>query len=349
MLHLLFVAGKYILEGLADQCTAFLENNMAINNVCTILTHAMIYSQQQLVKDCVEFISENTDDVVKSEEFLNLSEEALHKILSNDNLTIITETLIFEGCIKWAVNKNKDQNPVSDEWIRHKLGRCLFLIRFSDMTAKEFAGHVGARNILTSDEKNAFFCMMLTKENANAVRTLGFCVKNRKGAEKPPNLCVCYSSQFQNEMEQRYVQNITRMASHEWHELLTVRVNKPTIFKGVSIDMRGAPAAPVQIDISLRLDISQGFFEDQYQQNATRVMWTSSSTVSGQIESCIPVYSENITLDANKQYIIEVQINILLANVPCKLNSNIVTQSLSFIFSNDSSPRQGRIHGLYYD
>ena len=325
---------------------------MAISNVCTILTHAMMYSQQQLVKDCVEFISENTDDVVKSEEFVNLSEEALHKILSNDNLTIITETIIFEGCIKWAVNKNKDQKPVSDEWIRHKLGRCLFLIRFSDMTAEEFAGHVGARHILTSDEKNAFFCMMLTKENTNAVRTLGFCVKNRKGAEKPPNICVCYNSQFHNERENtrkvRYAQ-FGHASRRVWQELLKVRINKATIFKGVSLDMRNTPAAPVQIDIRLRLDISQGVFE-----NTATVLWTSSSTVSDQIEGCVPVYSEKITLDANKQYSIEVQINAgassqFLVNFPCRLNSNINIQSLSFIFSNDSSSRQGRIHGLYYE
>ena len=41
VLHVMYTAKKYLIDGLVDKCKTFLETEMSANNVCSILSHCV--------------------------------------------------------------------------------------------------------------------------------------------------------------------------------------------------------------------------------------------------------------------------------------------------------------------
>ena len=92
------LAKKYLLTGLERECAKFLEDKVDAANVCYILTQAVLYENERLIRTCESIISFATTDVVKSEEFKNLDEPTLARILQFDTLKIDEWTLFQEVC-----------------------------------------------------------------------------------------------------------------------------------------------------------------------------------------------------------------------------------------------------------
>ena len=72
VMQVLYVAEKYILPSLADECIEFLLRNMDSTNVFCMLSHAQQYDKKNLVTRCWEKIDKDTEDVVKSEGFVTI-------------------------------------------------------------------------------------------------------------------------------------------------------------------------------------------------------------------------------------------------------------------------------------
>ena len=56
-LFLMYTAKKYILPGLVNTCTTYLENNINENTVSTILTHSIQFCRENLTKRYVIIMS----------------------------------------------------------------------------------------------------------------------------------------------------------------------------------------------------------------------------------------------------------------------------------------------------
>ena len=66
VMHVLYLAKKYILPSLADKCSAYLYENLGASNVFSILPHAKKFDDQDLENRCWEVIEKHTEEAVTS-------------------------------------------------------------------------------------------------------------------------------------------------------------------------------------------------------------------------------------------------------------------------------------------
>ena len=83
-------------------------------NVCKLLMDSKkgVFSTlnpDDLIKRCMVFIQENTEEVFKSPDFINLDEDFIISMIKSDNLDI-DEIEIFKAILKWGKNQIKIKN-----------------------------------------------------------------------------------------------------------------------------------------------------------------------------------------------------------------------------------------------
>ena len=188
-----------------------------VDKVCTILDQAIRYDLKTLIDECMQFIITNCRSVIKTEGFESLSSNALTKILDSDRL-LLSEIDLFKACIKWAKRISSD-NAADDE-LRQHLTDCLRHIRFTSMTAEEFARNVGEMDILTDEEKSAIYHYLLIGTNSEHLTDLGFTLKRRC----PELRCSIYKTPGEEAL------------AYTDHEVtITFAVSHPIILLGVSL------------------------------------------------------------------------------------------------------------------
>ena len=110
----LYVAKKYILKSLADECLDFLLRNLDVSNIFCILSHAKQFHEIYLADRCWEMIDRETVEVVKSDEFATLDRSLLEAMVKRDTLTI-PELELFKAVDMWATKECERQELVSKE------------------------------------------------------------------------------------------------------------------------------------------------------------------------------------------------------------------------------------------
>ncbi|KAL9958704.1 hypothetical protein ACROYT_G035754, partial [Oculina patagonica] len=178
VMQVLYVAKKYILPSLADECIEVLERNLNTGNVFWVLSHARQYDEKHLVDQCWEVIDRETEEAVKSEEFLTIARTLLEEIVSRDSLTIREEEL-FKAVDVWATKECERQGLALDGNTKRKIlgDQIVKAIRFPVMEVKEFATVVPDCKILTPEE---VFDMM-KYFNSVVSSPVGFSEKQRVG------------------------------------------------------------------------------------------------------------------------------------------------------------------------
>lgn len=174
-LPLMYAAKKYLILDLVDQCQKFLQANLTIENVCCILELSLAFDELQLRDRCLTFISKYTVDVLRSQNFLQLSRTTLLEIVRMDCLTI-SELSLCNACILWARHQIQEESgdhahsTPSDASIRDALGSVLYRIRFSNMDQVEFSRKFGKSELLSSDEKlSLYYYFNVREEKENLV------------------------------------------------------------------------------------------------------------------------------------------------------------------------------------
>lgn len=105
--------GYTLLEkGVSDH----LNTSLTVDNCCTIYNVAMLYSQNELIKSCADYIDRHCLEVINSPGFVMLSIEAVRSILLRDSFCV-QEKMIFRSAQKWC-NANlspNDENLVAKQ------------------------------------------------------------------------------------------------------------------------------------------------------------------------------------------------------------------------------------------
>ncbi|XP_078355748.1 BTB/POZ domain-containing protein 6-A-like [Oculina patagonica] len=178
MLEVLYVAKKYIVESLVDECMDFVQNNLNPANVFWVLSHAQQYDEKILVDQCWDLIDRETEEAVKSEGFATIERSLLEAVVKRDSLTI-KEVDLFKAVDLWASMECERQGLTPDGNVK----RCILgevivkLVRFPVMEEKEFASVVLNSEILKPQE------VVNVREHFNSVLTtpVGFCGDKRRG------------------------------------------------------------------------------------------------------------------------------------------------------------------------
>ena len=153
VMHVLYLAKKYMLTSLADKCSAYLHENLEASNVFSILPHAMKFDDQDLKNRCWEVIEKHTEEAVASDEFVTLDRSLVESVVKKKLLNV-KEAELFKAVDRWATKEieRQDLNP-DGETKRKIIGEELLnAIRFPLMSQKEFLAVVPDNNILTTKE-----------------------------------------------------------------------------------------------------------------------------------------------------------------------------------------------------
>ena len=153
VMRVLYVAKKYIVTSLADECVRFLQRELDLDNVFCVLQHAHQYDEKILVDQCWEVIDRETEEALKSEEFATIQRCLLEEIVKRDSLTI-REVELFKAVDLWATKECERQGLTPNGDVKRRILGDMIVkqIRFPVMEEKEFTGVVLGSGILTQQE-----------------------------------------------------------------------------------------------------------------------------------------------------------------------------------------------------
>ena len=153
VMQVLYVAKKYMVNSLANECIWFLQSELDPENVFSVLPHAQQYDEKILVDQCWEVIDRKTEETVKSEEFATIERSLLEAVVKRDSLTI-KEAELFKAVDLWATKECERQGLSADgNEKRRILGETIVeQIRFPVMEDEELDSVVLDSDILTQQE-----------------------------------------------------------------------------------------------------------------------------------------------------------------------------------------------------
>lgn len=153
VMQVLYLAKKYMLPSLVDQCTDFLGKNLDASNVFHVLPAAQTYEEKNLVDECWEVIDEHGGEAIKSDAFTTIEKSLLEELVERESLNV-TEVELFKAVDCWAGRECEKKNLAVEGSVKRKIlgERVVANIRFPVMEQKEFAEVVLDCEILTPKE-----------------------------------------------------------------------------------------------------------------------------------------------------------------------------------------------------
>lgn len=135
-----YLAHKYDVSELMSACSSYMSKRLCVYSVLKFNGMAIYFDQPELQLECANFISNNTEAVLKSPAFLRCDQKMLAHILKIESMSC-KEHIVFDACIEWvkAECKRKRIDSSRPTILRTELGKCFELIRFKEMDRKEFS------------------------------------------------------------------------------------------------------------------------------------------------------------------------------------------------------------------
>ena len=191
VLQVLYVAKKYILPSLAQKCVVFLMRNLDVANVLCVLSDAQKYDEKNLVDRFWEMIESETEEVVKSEDFVKIDKSLLEAMVKRATLTI-SEVELFRAVDLWATEECKRQAVLASGNVKRRiLGEQIVKnIHFPVMEEKDFTSTVIDSNILSETEVRE----LVRNFNGTSSTSAGFPDKGRVGFSWSSSRFTSFSS-----------------------------------------------------------------------------------------------------------------------------------------------------------
>ena len=141
-MQVLYLAKKYLLPSLANKCSVYLQENVDVSSVFHVLQHAQKYEDKDLLEHCWKVIENETDEAIKSDDFMTIERPVLEELVQKDLLNV-KEVELFRAVDCWAERECKRQGLIAEKIIKG--------IRFPVMKQKEFESVLDC-GILTQKE-----------------------------------------------------------------------------------------------------------------------------------------------------------------------------------------------------
>ncbi|KAJ5073455.1 pep-cterm sorting domain-containing protein [Anaeramoeba ignava] len=139
-IQILIFSSKYLIDELIQFSSNFIKKNLQFETIIDILKLSESMNLNQLLDSCYKFISQNFEEFSKTSFFLELEENHLNSILSNDEIPI-NEFELFQSIIKWGKYKsniNQEMNKKEKEKLQKQISNIINKIRFIHFSEQEF-------------------------------------------------------------------------------------------------------------------------------------------------------------------------------------------------------------------
>ncbi|KAJ5071700.1 hypothetical protein M0811_10109 [Anaeramoeba ignava] len=144
VVEILFFSSKYLIDELIEISSNFIKNNLQFETIVDILKLSETMNFNQLIDSSYKFILDNFDEFIKTLFFLELEENHLNLILSNDEI-LTNEFELFQTIIKWGkhksnINQEKKTQKLDKnekEKLQIQILNIIDKIRFIDFSKKE--------------------------------------------------------------------------------------------------------------------------------------------------------------------------------------------------------------------
>ena len=153
VMHVLYLAKKYLVSSLVEKCAEFLRKNLDASNVFSILPHAQMFEDKYLETQCWEVIEVHTEEALTSDDFVATERSLVESVVKREKLNV-KEVELFMAVDRWAEKKIEEQGIVTDGNAKRRIigEEILKEIRSPLMLEKEFASFVIDSNILNMQE-----------------------------------------------------------------------------------------------------------------------------------------------------------------------------------------------------
>lgn len=137
-----------------------------METVCSALELATVFDRAEFRQSLLRKVMESPRDVFSSTAFNECTSNTLQLILNCENLKC-REIEVFNACIGWSRKAcvKKDLDPSNLLNVRHQLGNCLYLIKFSDMQPVEISRCVHKYAYLFTREELVEIISILAADN----------------------------------------------------------------------------------------------------------------------------------------------------------------------------------------
>ncbi|XP_078365359.1 BTB/POZ domain-containing protein 6-like [Oculina patagonica] len=191
VMQVLYLAEKYMIPILTNECAKYLRQNLDTSNVFCILKCAQQYDVKVLLPPCWRLIDKNTEDALQSSEFVEIQRSVLIELVERDEMKI-REVELFKAVDCWAKEECKRQQLKADGAIKRQvLGEQIVKnIRFPVMKQSEFVNVVLPSKILTEKETSN----IMEYFSSNLSSAVGFPHVHRVGSLL--RCCTCTFKSF---------------------------------------------------------------------------------------------------------------------------------------------------------
>ncbi|XP_070586175.1 kelch-like protein 11 [Erythrolamprus reginae] len=150
--EVLELADRFLLIRLKEFCGEFLKKKLSLSNSVAIHSLAHMYCLNQLALKAAEMIRRNFYKVIEDEEFYTLPFHLIRDWLSDSEITVDAEEILFQMVLKW-VQKNPDERE-------RYFGDLFRLLRLSQIKPTYLTRHVKSEKLVSSNEA----CLKLVLE-----------------------------------------------------------------------------------------------------------------------------------------------------------------------------------------
>lgn len=153
----------YLITQLTDECQTFMEKDINNENLLKFLELTNDFDLQVLERNCLKKMGENSIELLKSSEFMEISRKSLEKIVKSERLSC-KEIGIFEAVNEWTENSCvKNQLEANSENKRMAAGDIVKQIRYETMSLEEFGKCSAGNTFLTKTEIIEIFQKLASK------------------------------------------------------------------------------------------------------------------------------------------------------------------------------------------
>ncbi|KAJ5075446.1 hypothetical protein M0811_07416 [Anaeramoeba ignava] len=139
--EILMFSSKYLIDELIETCLNFIKNNLEFETIVDLLKLSETINFKQLIDFSYQFIFDNFDEFIKTPFFLELEQNHLNSILSNNEIQT-NEFEIFQSIIKWGkhksnINQTKKLEKQEKEKLQDQISNIIQKIRFIDFSDQQ--------------------------------------------------------------------------------------------------------------------------------------------------------------------------------------------------------------------